>query len=93
MSQTELADRAGFDNSTISKWEAAARPTVPSRSAIESLEKALGLIGHELSNAAGFATPRDRQSLSYNGEDLTPEQEQEVLDYINWIRDREKRPS
>lgn len=60
---------------------------------IQGIELALRISDGILLDAAGYASPRERQSLSYNGEDLTPEQEQEVLNNINWIRDRNKRPS
>ena len=92
LSQAGLASRVGWDHSTVSKYERGIRKSVPARSDIHEIERAIGLSDNELLLAAGYQpllSTRDRRSLSYGGQDLTPEQEREVLQYIDFVRQRD----
>ena len=77
VSQSKLAERAGFDHSYVSRLESGAR--TPTREAVEQLAEALGLGRGEqdaLLAAAGFL-PRDVSSLLSAEPEIT-----QVLDLL-----------
>lgn len=64
VSQSKVAERAGFDHSAVSRWEAGSR--VPSRTAAQRLAAALRLSDadtHRLMAAAGFTSGTDREAV------------------------------
>src|SRR5690606_24231259 len=71
VSQSKLAQRAGFDHSYVSRLESGAR--TPTRDAVDQLAKALELTGvqhDELLVAAGFL-PREVSSLLAGEPEIT----------------------
>lgn len=71
VSQSKLAERAGFDHSYVSRLESGAR--TPTRDAVEQLAQALGLERvqqDELLAAAGFL-PREVSSLLSGEPEIT----------------------
>lgn len=71
VSQSKLAERAGFDHSYVSRLESAAR--TPTRDAVEQLAQALGLERvqqDELLASAGFL-PREVSSLLSGEPEIT----------------------
>jgi transcriptional regulator with XRE-family HTH domain len=71
VSQSKLAERAGFDHSYVSRLESGAR--TPTRDAVEQLSKALELAGlqqDELLASAGFL-PREVSSLLSGEPEIT----------------------
>jgi transcriptional regulator with XRE-family HTH domain len=71
VSQSKLAERAGFDHSYVSRLESGAR--TPTRDAVEQLSKALELEGvqqDELLASAGFL-PREVSSLLSGEPEIT----------------------
>jgi transcriptional regulator with XRE-family HTH domain len=79
VSQSKLAERAGFDHSYVSRIESGSR--VPSRDAVIQMARALGLEDDacdELLSAAGFM-PGDVASLLAS--------EPEIADMLNVLRD------
>lgn len=71
VSQSKLAERAGFDHSYVSRLESSAR--MPTREAVEHLSNALGLARveqDELLAAAGFL-PREVSSLLSSEPEIT----------------------
>ena len=77
VSQSKLAERAGFDHSYVSRLESAAR--TPTREAVEQLASALGLphVEHDALLAAAGFLPREISSLLSAEPEIT-----QVLDLL-----------
>lgn len=98
MSQAQLGAALGHqDGSVISKYERG--EVVPHASTVSKIEEALGIDDGRLMTARyeqlaaerGDSASPGRRSLSYGGAPLSPDQEDEVLEYIEWIRQRDRR--
>lgn len=95
--QDDLARELGVAVTTISAIERGDRKRYV-REELLRYEEVLGITDSRLLTAMGFlpqaeepATPaRTRKTLSYGGVPLTEEQEQSVIDYIDWIRSRDQ---
>lgn len=93
MTQADLADKLRMSVSSVS-WHERGERIRFSRAVAKAFEEALGITDRRLLIALGYepaARPAGRHSLSYGGEELGPQQEQEVLSYIDWLRARRKR--
>ena len=74
LTQSELAERAGLESSTISKYESGKKPGTPRVSIIVALEAALGIEDRRLHSAAGWGPyPPERPIPRPEGAQVTPE--------------------
>jgi transcriptional regulator with XRE-family HTH domain len=94
LTQTDLAEKLEMSISSVAAYERGERPRFSRRMA-SALEEALGITDRRLLIALGYEpAPRSsegRHSLSYEGAELGPQQEREVLEYIEWVRGRNRR--
>lgn len=84
------------DGSVVSKYERGLM--LPHTSTVAEIERVLGIEDGRLMTARyeqktdeQQEMSSDRRSLSYGGTPLTPEQEEEVLRYVEWVRQRDRR--
>lgn len=94
LTQTDLAEALEMSISSVAAYERGERPRFSRRMAA-AFEEALGITDRRLLIALGFEAAsrpdaEGRHTLSYGGEELGPQQERDVLDYIEWVRARRR---
>lgn len=90
MTQAQLADAIGVARITVGEWERGVKLRYTRADAI-ALEQALGVHDRRFLKALGYEqpTPSGPHAVNYPPPQLTPEQEAEILQYIEWLRYRE----
>lgn len=94
MTQEDLAAKLRMSVSSVSGYELGNR-TRFARGTAMAFEEALGISDRRLLIALGYETAGrtgddGRHTLSYGGEELGPQAERDVLDYIEWVRARRR---
>ena len=95
MSLKAAAARIGISHNALGGWELGRRKRRMARQRVEQLEAVYGIADRRLLRIGGYSlpvpavTPGDgRRSLSYGGDVLTGEEEQQVRLYIDFLRSR-----
>lgn len=85
MSQQELADALGYDSATaISLFEAGKRKVT-----ITDLEKIANLFHTDIKHLLGQDAPKPDVKFALRADaDLGPEDEKEILNFINFVKNR-----
>lgn len=92
MKPKTLADKAGLDPGIISR--VLNRERMPSSDSLSSIARALDLPPETVFRAAGLLPPlasvdaERRETLDHNWSELTPEQQDDVLRYIEFVKSK-----
>lgn len=92
LTQADLAEKVSLSVASVSEYERGNRPRF-TRGTAMAFEEALGITDRRLLIALGYETGQGedgRHTLSYGGQELGPQQEKDVLEYIEWVRARRK---
>ena len=94
ITQAQLAEALGVSVTTVGEYERGIKQKFSLAEAI-ALETALGITDRRLLLALGYEPAPDpeagRNTFSYAGDPLGPQEEREVLEFVDWVRARRGR--